>query len=150
VLPTLKGRWETRLVLLVLIGLPVTAWWSWYLTGNAAPTANAPYLVLFTIFVIGAALDPVYILMQRFRWDRDWPFAFQLLSMTCEFILALAVISAGLHPYLRPSSIQRSADLRNVTLHYASILGPSFLALLGPIQIFLVRWRYKGGELGRL
>ena len=33
--------------------------------------------------------------------------------------------------------------------HFTFVFVPSFIALLAIVQIFLVRWRYKGGELGR-
>ena len=34
--------------------------------------------------------------------------------------------------------------------HFSLVFVPSFIALLGLVQIFLVRWRFKGGEFGRL
>jgi hypothetical protein len=27
---------------------------------------------------------------------------------------------------------------------------PSFIAVLGFVQIFMIRWRFKGGEWGRM
>ena len=33
--------------------------------------------------------------------------------------------------------------------HFTWVFIPSFIGVLALVQIFLVRWRFKGGELGR-
>jgi hypothetical protein len=42
-----------------------------------------------TVNAIGFILDPVYIWIQRRRWDRDWPFAYQFFFSWVEFGLVL-------------------------------------------------------------
>ena len=43
-----------------------------------------------------------------------------------------------------------SAAIGLATLHFTCVFTPSFLALLGPMQAIFVRWRFKGGQFGKL
>jgi hypothetical protein len=43
----------------------------------------------------------------------------------------------------------RPDDYPYFILQFALIFVPSFIALVGFIQVFMVRWRYNGGEWGR-
>lgn len=145
--PTLLGRIQTRLLLFLFVGLPITAVFSllWFEELDARP-----FGVLVLILLIGLALDPLWIFVQRLRWDRDFPFAFQALAMWLEFGIALSLISLDVVPLL--SEVDALPDEEAVwgtVIHFTLVFIASFLALLGLLQIFLVRWRYKGGELGR-
>ena len=54
-------------------------------------------------------------------------------------------------PYLSVNDVFPTEDaFWSVLLHFTLVVVPSFLALLGGIQVFMVRWRFKGGEWGRL
>lgn len=148
-IPTLAGRLQTRLFLLVFIGLPVTfafgahraGWqWDWSLI-------QVYVWFLCTVTGVGLLLDPLYIFAQSRRWERDWPFAFQGFFSWVEFAIAFAVARAGVLPFLPEADF---ASLEPSILHFALVFVPSFLALLGPIQVFFPRWRYKGGQFGRL
>jgi hypothetical protein len=149
-LPTLKGRWDVRFLLFMVVGVPVTALYSWLALGTAFPQNGVPWLVLGTLFVVGAILDPVYIFLQSFRWERDWPFAFQLASMIFEFLLVVGLAHFGVLTWLPSNVITDGNTFRTVLYHFLSVLIPAFILLLGPLQIFFVRWRFKAGEFGRL
>jgi hypothetical protein len=123
--------------------------WSYFNFGAVFSEGFLPWIVLLSIVGVGFVLDPVYIYLQGFRWDHDWPFAFQLATMIFEFLVVIAVTNFGLHPLLPSRTFAQSSTLTLAASHFSWILVPAFLALLGPIQIFLVRWRFKGGELGR-
>jgi hypothetical protein len=148
-LPTLSGRIQTRLLLFFIIGLPATFLWSWYNEARL-PIISFPYIMLVSVLLVGLLLDPVYIYLQGFRWDQDWPFAFQLASMIFEFGVVIGIIMYSRHPYIPAVALRTNDDLLFISSHFVSVLIPSFLLLLGPLQVFLVRWRYKSGELGRL
>ncbi|GAB4230046.1 MAG: hypothetical protein Kow0032_11670 [Methyloligellaceae bacterium] len=148
--PTLAGRLQTRLLLYIFIGLPMTALFTWVVFpfiwgGELVP--EIPFYFLTAILVLGLILDFVYIQIQRFRWDNDWPFAFQFFFSILEFAAVWGLVQAGLlDPLILPE------DIPNVWIaatHFALVFIPSFIALLGLVQIFCVRWRFKGGELGR-
>ncbi len=143
--PTLAGRWQTRLLLYIFIGLPITVLYALYLDLGEVGRFADPFVFLTAILVIGLILDYPYIQIQRFRWDNDWPFAFQLFFSILEFLIVLGLMNIG---FLDSFLVER-IDADTATTHFTLVLIPSFLAVLAGIQIFLVRWRFKGGELGR-
>lgn len=151
--PTLPGRWQTRLLLFIFIGLPVTFLFALYRTNwSLSPLRYElsafyyPFLVLTAILALGLALDVVYIQLQRFNWDQDWPFAYQFFFSIVEYLIVFYAASEGWLDWLfkegRPT-------WDGTVYHFSTVFVLSFLALLGGCQIFLVRWRFKGGELGR-
>jgi hypothetical protein len=163
-LPTLLGRWQTRILLFLCFGLPITAIFSLWLAGSL-PAGNRstpwirsigpltydmrPVQILCLLLIVGILLDVVYIRLQRFRWDRDWPFVFQFFVSIAEFLIVLALIKSDLFRFM-PARWIGDHDYPYFFLHFGLVFGASFIALLGIIQIFMIRWRYKGGEWGRL
>lgn len=155
--PTLLGRIQTRILLFIVFGLPITLLFSIYLSDWVVPPTNVtPFLVLATLLIVGLILDPVYIYLQRFRWDHDWPFAFQFFFSIIEFLIVLLIVWTDILPYLPASDIVDTSGQLNwnavltFTSHFFLVFIPSFISLLGFVQIFMVRWRFKGGEWGRL
>lgn len=149
--PTLTGRWQTRILLYLFIGLPITLLYAFYLRNWTWPPETDPFVFLTFLLMIGLLLDILYIQIQRFRWDQDWPFIFQFFSMIFEFVVAyllmeLFVFSFDFGVWFFPNG---SIPIETASTHFALVFVPSFIALLGFVQIFLVRWRFKGGELGR-
>lgn len=151
--PTLFGRWQTRILLYLVIGLPVTFLVALYNTNWRWPPAyelsvfRDPFVFLTALLVLGLILDVVYIQIQRFHWDQDWPFAYQFFFSIVEFYILYFAMDFGWLDTLFPDA---RIPFSNAAWHFTFVFVPSFLALLGGAQIFLVRWRFKGGELGRL
>jgi hypothetical protein len=65
--PTFSGRIQTRLFLLIFIGIPVTLLFGWIYAGFVWDRAliRALLTVLLTVNAIGFIFDPVYIWIQR-------------------------------------------------------------------------------------
>jgi hypothetical protein len=164
--PTLLGRLQTRIVLFLSIGLPVTILYAIWLASRSRPDLNGafpewiktpggvpldmrPVQIVCLLLLVGAMLDFLYIQLQHLRWDRDWPFAFQFAASIGEFAIVLALVKLDVIPFM-PSRWVRDDDYPYLILHFAWFFIPSFVALLGFIQIFMVRWRFKGCEWGRL
>ena len=146
--PTLLGRWQTRILLFVVLGLPITLVYSLYLNRWTWPPFLDPFIFLSLILAAGLVLDILYIQLQRLRWEGDWPFAFQFVVSIGEFGLIYWLMSEGWFDRLLFDMGGR-IPLDTAAYHFAWVFVPSFIALLGPLQIFLIRWRVKGGELGR-
>jgi hypothetical protein len=149
--PTLPGRWHTRLLLFIFIGLPITLIYAFYLRNWSWPPDQDPFVFLTFLTLIGLLLDIVYVQIQKFRWDHDWPFIFQFFSMIFEFVVAyllmeLLVQTLDFGTWLFPNG---SIPIETASTHFILVFIPSFIALLGFVQIFLVRWRFKGGEISR-
>jgi hypothetical protein len=161
-LPTLLGRWQTRLLLIFCIGFPVTAFYSVWLADHEPVLGRAPWIkslgtvaydirpvqILCVLLLVGLLFDVIYIGVQKFRWDRDWPFVFQFFASIGEFIIVIALIRLDLLAFV-PAWWIKPDDYPYFILHFALVFIPSFVALLGLIQIFMIRWRYNGGEWGR-
>ncbi len=155
-LPTLKGRWQTRILLFLWIGVPITFLFSLGVAGPRSPTLPfvgwhydiLPFQILSLLLIVGLILDPVYIYFQQFRWERDWPFAFQFFFTIFEFVIVLALVNWGvLDGFSRRTQHQ---NYMLYTIHFACVFIPSFIAVLGIVQTFMIRWRFKGGEWGRM
>lgn len=153
-IPTLKGRIQTRLLLFCLVGIPVTILFGLWQSGPApaGPVIWLFLLFLVTINLLGLILDPVYMFIQSFRWDRDWPFAYQLFFSILEFVVILVLARQGAIPWLGAMAATGApvVGIGLATLHFLCVLVPTYLALLGPLSVFLIRWRFKGGEIGKL
>lgn len=154
-IPTLSGRIQTRLFLFVVLGLPITLVFALSQTGWVWDWGQMQVFFLFlaTITVLGLILDPVYIALQRLRWDRDWPFAFQFFFSIVEFAIVLALAVGGFLPWLDGMAVKgqpASVDAWVATRHFLWVFIPSYLALLGPISAFFIRWRFKAAQFGKL
>ena len=165
--PTMLGRWHTRLLLFVLLGLPITFVYGLYLNNWTFPpfptieitrwppvdfsqfpsAMRDPFVFITAILALGLVMDIVYIQIQRFRWDQDWPFAFQFVVSILEFLAIYGLMDLGYLDFALPDG---RIDFLTAVYHFTWVFIPSFLALLGGVQLFLVRWRFKGGELGRM
>lgn len=142
--PTLSGRWQTRLLLYLFVGLPVTWFYAFFVLGLDEDFYD-PFVFLTVLFIVGALLDPVYDQIQRFRWDNDWPFAFFVFFSFCEFLITLALLNIGLLDLLLVYRI----DNGTAFCHFAWVLLFMLIAVLAGVQVFFIRWRFKGGEIGR-
>ncbi len=149
--PSLVGRIQTRLFLLFTVGLA----WTIVVTpilprGAALPgesTAGELYgttiAALITVAVLGAIVwEPLYHLAQQYRWEKDWPILFGLLTAIPEGIIAFAVID---------DSMMASSGVAGPTTFWALFLSTWLVVWLfasGPMRVVMLRWRYRGGRLG--
>lgn len=166
--PTLLGRWHTRLVLIFFIGLPVTFLYAWYLSAWGVSEVYTiawpfdqvwlrlppfelsifqdPFIFLLVLLIVGLALDVVYIQIQRFHWDQDWPFAYQFFFWWVEFFIVFYVMDFGFLDFLFPDG---RIPFSTAFWHFVWVFIPSFIGVLALLQIFFIRWRFMGGEVGR-
>lgn len=139
--PTLVGRWQTRFLLLTVIGLPVTFFWA-LVSALFGGTIGffIPFLNLFLVFVFGFAWDAVYIFIQSFRWDRDWPPLFQLGE---GFVESIWVFSINVFLWF---FFGLPLNFILFAFHYWSIWWGVFLMTQGPLRILFPKWRFFGGR----
>ena len=154
-IPTLVGRWHTRILLYICVGLPVTFLYAMYQSAWQWPPPVTqsvfyyPFLFLTLILALGLVLDVLYIQIQRFHWDQDWPFAYQFFFSILEFFAVFYLMDYGILDYAYNLFPDGYIPFSNAAWHFSFVFVLSFLAILGGVQIFMVRWRFKGGELGR-
>ncbi len=138
--PTLFGRWQTRLLLLATIGILITL--PFYF-GILEPGYNPAYFsVLVYVALFGCGWDILYNYLQKFRWDRDWPGVFQLLTGIWEAVF----IASCLNIFGLPN-IPQNLSLLSFTLHYSLVWLGVYISSQTIMRIFFPRWRFRGGEL---
>lgn len=137
--PTLFGRWQTRLFLLATVGVLVTLPFS---LGIISPGADPVFFwILGYVALFGLFWDVLYNYLQKFRWDRDWPAAFQLLAGIWEAIfIACGVKLLGL------PNVARELPLFWFVVHYSLVWLSVFIASQSLMRILFPRWRFKGGQ----
>ena len=143
--PTLLGRWETRLLLLGTIGLVITLFF-----GRLYGDFTTTLAILGYVIALGFVWDVLYTLLQKFRWDRDWPPAFQLGAGIVEGALVWALIGAtalwaavGLEGL---PNVDPGLTFGQFLAHYSAVWVTTFLASQGLLRLIFPRWRFRGGQ----
>ena len=126
--PTLYGRWQTRALLLLTVGLLLTCP---FLVFGPLPLIN-----LGLVLVLGFVWDILYNFLQKLRWDRDWPPAYQLIGGIVEG--GTVYLIDVLLPFERSASV--------FLVHYSIVWVATFAMSQGPMRLLFPRWRYRGGQ----
>src|SRR5436190_11491939 len=142
-LPTLMGRIQTRIVALLVIG----GIWTLIITPVlpiSGPTSDAykvTFRILIAVTVLGIGWELIYHALQQFRWEKDWPTLFGLLTGFNEGALVWLLISAGAIPGI--DSVPGDAFL----IQFATTWIVVWLWVNGPMRFPFIRWRFRGGSL---
>jgi hypothetical protein len=139
--PTLFGRWQTRLLLLATVGVLVSVPFSIGLIGSNP--GKVYFWILAYVAIFGIGWDVLYDYLQKFRWDRDWPAAFQLLSGLWELFFVFCGVKAFGLPIPIP---KESLPPWLFLLHYSIVWLAVFIASQSLMRILFVRWRFRGGQ----
>jgi hypothetical protein len=143
VLPTLSGRIQTRIALLVVIG----GLWTLIVTPvlptgvGAGASYGATFSVLLVTTVLGVLWELVWHGLQQFRWEKDWPTLFGLLTAVPEGLLVWFLFAGGAVPW--SDGIAGPAFV----LHFTTTWLLVWLVANGPMRVPFVRWRVNGGRL---
>jgi hypothetical protein len=142
VIPTLNGRIQTRVALLATVGLL----WTLILT-PVLPTGvpvGASYggtlSVLLIVTVLGVLWELVYHGLMQFRWEKDWPTLFGLLTAIPEGLLVWFLVAGG------ATWIDSMAGGAFVLLFTTTWLLVWAVAN-GPMRVPFIHWRHRGGRL---
>ena len=141
--PTLNGRIQTRIFVLVVIG----GLWTLLITpvlpamGELGERYRATYAVLVLVIVTGVIWEFVYHFLQQFRWEKDWPTMFGLITGVPEGILVWLLVNAGWAP--------GSPEVPGwaFVIHFSTTWLVAFLFVNGPIRVVFIRWRFRGGRI---
>lgn len=141
--PTLSGRWQSRLFVLLTIGVVVSALFA---AGVNDPgvSSGVYFAVLFYVGLFGVVWDVLFIWLQRLRWDRDWPAAFQVGAGVVEGLVLYSLIDGGALPGIPEGGIPFGSRFLP---HYGLVWLLGFLWLQGPMRVLSTRWRFNGGRL---
>jgi hypothetical protein len=142
--PTLWGRVQTRLFLLAAAGAAVTALITPLLpvAGPLAQRYQATFVVLAAVAVLGVGWELVYHLLMQWRWEKDWPTVFGLITLVPEGILVWFLVSRQLVPGL-PGPVPAAAFV----IHFVTVWLVVWFVANGPMRVPFVHWRFRGGRL---
>jgi hypothetical protein len=141
--PTLFGRLQTRLVLLAVVGGLLTAGLAPVLP-VAAPLADryrAGYILLAAVALLGLGWELIYQLLMQWRWEKDWPTLFGLLTLASEGAAVWWLNRAGALPGL-PTPVPLAAFV----IDFVAIWLAVWLTANGPLRVPCLRWRFHGGR----
>jgi hypothetical protein len=144
VLPTLIGRIQTRLFLLAVVGGLVTLVITPVLPIDAsiAEKYHVTYVVLITVAVLGVGWECVYQFLMQFRWEKDWPTLFGLVTLVPEGLLVWGLLLAGWIPTI-DGPVSSLAFWIDFILVWLAV----WLVANGPMRVPFIRWRFRGGRL---
>jgi len=164
VTPTLFGRIQTRIFVLIVIG----GLWTLVITPFLPILPNggfdaglvftefsgdrlvdfvyeAAFSILLGVTILGVLWELLYHLLQQFRWEKDWP----------TFFGAITIVNEGLLVWLLGRYGVFGSDAEAVIndqplafwLLFTSTWVVTFLFVNGPIRILSPRYRFRGGRL---
>jgi hypothetical protein len=142
--PTLLGRIQTRLFLLAVIGGIVTAIIAPVLPVSAplADKYRDAYLVLAAVAVLGIGWEFLYQLLMQWRWEKDWPTLFGLVTLVPEGLLVWLLLQAGAIP-----GIVGTVSAPAFCIDFLAVWLSVWLVANGPMRVPFIRWRFRGGRL---
>ncbi|EFC83546.1 hypothetical protein CcI49_24190 [Frankia sp. CcI49] len=141
--PTLAGRLQTRLFLLATVGVVLTVLVTPLLPVDAplGTAYRASFGVLFAVALLGLGWELAYHGLQQFRWEKDWPTMFGLLTALNEGLLVWLAVRADAVP--GAAGLAGSAFV----IHFGVVWVGVWLCANGPMRVPFLRWRFHGGRL---
>ncbi len=147
-LPTLNGRIQTRIFMLVVFGSIITFLITPLLPDGlpGLPGFDGTYyritfIILATVLVLGILWELLYHLIQQFRWEKDWPTIFGLLTGINEGLLAWFLFAGGAVAWI--DGIPGPAFV----IHFVTTWLVVWLVANGPMRVPFIHWRINGGRL---
>ena len=142
--PTLFGRVQTRIFLLALVGglvtLAITPVLS--LPGSTSEQYRMTFIVLATVAVLGVLWEIVYHVLMQWRWEKDWPTLFGLITFVPEGVLVWVLLRAGVVP-----GIAAAPPAAAFVIHFLVVWLAVWLVAQGPMRVPFIRWRFHGGRI---
>lgn len=140
--PTLWGRIQTRVILLATVGSVVTALITPVLPidGPLSDRYRTTFVVLSAVTVLGIGWELIYHFLMQFRWEKDWPSMFGLLTAIPEGVLLWVLLSQG-------ALLSATPPIGAFAIHFGVVWLCAWLFANGPMRVPFIRWRFRGGRL---
>jgi hypothetical protein len=150
-LPTLAGRIQTRLFATLVIGGIWALVLGPLLPGISGATYaerfKAQYGLLVMLAVLGVVWEVIYHGAMQFRWEKDWPTLFGLATLVPEGIVLRLVADHGVFGDSWWFRYDRDLPTSTFLTAFLTTWIVVWLFLNGPMRIFTVHWRFRGGRL---
>jgi hypothetical protein len=141
--PTLPGRIQTRIFLLGCVGVIVTAWLTPLLPlpGPLSASYKITYIILASVLVVGIVWELLYHLLMQWRWEKDWPSLFGLVTGVPEGVLVWVLLATRAVP-----GISKTPPLSAYLIDFIVVWLCVWLVSQGPLRVPFIRWRFLGGR----
>ena len=142
-LPTLGGRIQTRIFAVAVFG----GLWTLLITlilPTGAPLGEsykATFTILLMVIVLGVLWEFVYHFLMQFRWEKDWPTLFGLITAINEGLLIWFMLANGW--WFWDVSVPGPAFL----IHFITTWLVVWAMVNGPMRVPFIHWRFHGGAL---
>jgi hypothetical protein len=142
--PTLPGRLQTRVFLFGTVGVIVTALLAPLLPipGPLGAAYKITYLILAAVVVVGIVWELIYHMLMQWRWEKDWPSLFGLVTGVPEGIAAWLLLAAHAIP-----GIGATPPFAAFLIDFIVVWLAVWLVAQGPMRVPFIRWRFHGGRL---
>ncbi len=149
-LPTLMGRIQTRIFATLVIGGLWSLVIGLFLPGVGDAPLSQVYKALFglllVIGVLGVIWEVIYHGLMQFRWEKDWPTLFGLVTAINEGALVyLVAVKGGVD--VGWVALTEGLPLSTFLFAFLTTWIVVWLFFNGPMRIFTVHWRFRGGRL---
>lgn len=143
-LPTLNGRLQTRIFMLVVFGSVITLLLTPILPGLelSGESYQVTFLILLTVLVLGIIWELIYHGIQQFRWEKDWPTLFGLITAINEGALVWLLLDLEVIP-----GIDGVPDFWAFFIDFSVIWIVIWIWTNGPMRVPFIRWRFFGGRI---
>lgn len=140
-LPTLGGRLQLRIIVGIVVGGIWTALIAWFLPAGDASIGDKyriAYVILLLMIAIGIGWELIYHFIQQFRWEKDWPTLFGLLTGINEGVVLWLVLRFAIPDYWPgPAAF---------TIQFVTTWLVVWVTLNGPLRAIFPRQRFRGGR----
>jgi hypothetical protein len=156
--PTLMGRLQTRIFLVIVVGglwtlfitpfLPVSGGLviTEYSGSGLTDAYEATYTTLFVFLVLGLVWECIYQGLMQFRWEKDWPAMLQILTVINEGIAVYLVLRYAL-PEDAKARLVVESDVQAFLVHYVTTFYVVFAFANSFMRVIFIRWRFRYGRL---
>lgn len=141
--PTMLGRIQTRAFVIIVVGslwtLAITPLLP--LSSPLGTRYQGTFTVLGIVMIQGFVWDVLYQGLQQYRWEKDWPALFGLLTGANEGVAAWFMLRSGVVP--GDPHVPGAAFL----VQFVTVWLVTWAFVNGPIRVLFPRWRFQGGRI---
>jgi hypothetical protein len=142
----LPGRIQTRIFSLAIIGSIVQLIFSGILPDTEGAPLGTMYKITFSILittiVLGIVWEFIYQGLMQFRWEKDWPTFFGLITVINEGAVVWFLIKADIVP-----GVPKGLPFTTFVTDFLLVWLITFFWLNGPMRVPFISWRHSGGRL---
>jgi hypothetical protein len=99
------------------------------------------FVILAAVAVLGLGWECIYHFLMQWRWEKDWPTLFGLVTLFPEGLLVWELLRAGLVPFV-PGPVNPAP----FALDFLLVWMAAWIVANGPLRVPFIRWRFSGGR----